>query len=411
MKTLLQINSVISYGSTGRIADDIGLMAMENGWESIIAFGRMPRQSSSQLIRIGTNMDVIRHGAYTRLFDRHGLGSKNATIELVKKIEHINPNIIHLHNLHGYYLNILVLFKYLNHANIPVIWTLHDCWPFTGHCANFDFVGCNKWKTECFNCPEKRAYPESLFWDNSRYNYNIKKQLFKSVPNMILVPVSNWLEGLLKQSMISGYKSKVIHNGIDTRVFTPKDRTKIRIKYNLNGYFVVLGVASVWDRRKGLSDFLELSKIVNKGIKIILIGLNNKQIKSLPLNIIGIRRTENINELAEFYSMADLFVNPTWEDNFPTTNLEAMSCGTPVLTYRTGGSAESLTEDTGFIVEKGDIGSILKIIDKVMANEMPANSEKCRKHVMNNFNKNMCYLKYLQLFNKLIQCEDSGHNR
>jgi len=351
---------------------------------------------------VGNDWDIKWHGLQTRLFDRHGLASTKATKKLVDKIKEIQPNIIHLHNLHGYYLNIEILFHYLATAEIPVVWTLHDCWTMTGHCAHFSFIGCDKWKMQCEHCPQKKGYPSSYGLDRSYKNYRLKKELFTSVSKMTLVPVSNWLTTIVKDSFLKGYPVKTIYNGVDTKVFSPQATDEIREKYKIGDKFVLLGVANVWSERKGLKDFIHLSRLLKDDEMIILVGLTNQQMNNLPSNILGIRRTENVHQLAELYSMAGLFVNPTWEDNFPTTNLEALSCGTPVATYRTGGSPEALTPETGFIVEQGDLADIRKAIDIVKSKGKAFYSEACRERAVKMFNKNDRYAEYIQLYEKIL---------
>lgn len=397
---LLQINSVINSGSTGRIAEEIGVKAINNGWETYIAYGRNNRPSKSHKIKIGTELDVKWHGIQTRLFDRHGLASVSATKDLVKKIESIKPNVVHLHNLHGYYLNIEILFHYLSTVDIPIVWTLHDCWPFTGHCAYFDFVQCEKWKTQCKKCPQTSSYPKS-FIDRSPQNFNLKKKLFLSCTNnLTLVPVSQWLSDLLNDSFFKNTEQTVIHNGIDTDIFSPQ--RKNNNFHNLENKFVILGVAGVWEKRKGLEDFFELSTLLGEDEIILLIGLSELQIKQLPANIIGLKRTENVQQLAELYSLAGVFFNPTWEDNFPTTNLESLSCGTPVITYNTGGSPEAISSKTGFVIEQGDLGGVRKAINTIKENGKDYYSLACRERAVTMFDKNDRYGDYIQLYEELL---------
>jgi glycosyltransferase involved in cell wall biosynthesis len=402
MKTLLQINTVVNSGSTGRIAEEIGQIVMANGWRSYIAYGRNERPSQSELIKIGNNWDIKIHGLQTRLFDRHGLASKKATKQLVQQITQIKPDVIHLHNLHGYYLNIEILFNFLNKAGIPVVWTLHDCWPITGHCTHFDFTGCEKWKTQCSQCPQKKEYPASFFTDRSKTNYILKKRLFTSVNNLTLVPVSDWLAGLISQSYLSAYPVQVIHNGINTDIFKPVSDSSFRVKFNLQNKIILLGVASVWSPRKGLKNFVELSQNLDSNYQVILVGLTKNQIKSLPKNIIAIERTENIQELAAIYSAADIFINPTWEDNFPTTNIEALACGTPVITYNSGGSPEAIDSDTGFVVEKGNIEALIKAVKQIKAKNKTFYSTACRERARLLFNKHDRFSDYITLFESLL---------
>jgi len=403
MKTILQINTVVNSGSIGRIAEEIGQEAISKGWKSYIAYGRNDRPSKSYLIKIGSKLDIKKHGLQTRLFDRHGFGSKLATEKFIERIKEIQPDIIHLHNIHGYYLNIEILFNYLSKANIPVIWTLHDCWSFTGHCTHFDFVGCNKWETACFDCPQKNEYPSSLWMDNSKRNYIDKKKQFNSVENLTLVPVSQWLVNIVKKSFLKNYPLRLINNGINLNFFTPQNNAlEVRRNLGVDSQFLLVGVTSVWSARKGLDDFIKLSKLIDQDTLIVLVGLNEKQLKNLPSNIIGIIRTENISQLAEIYSAADLFLNLTYEDNFPTTNIESLACGTPILTYNTGGSIEAVSVDTGFIVEKGDLSGVMDVIRIVENRGKHAYTEACRTRAEKLYNKNDRYNEYFKLYDSLL---------
>jgi putative colanic acid biosynthesis glycosyltransferase len=404
MSIIIQICVEGNTGSTGRTAEDIGILAMQKGWQSFIAFGRFPRPSKSNLIRIGTNLDVYLHGLETRLFDRHCLGSKTATKKLIKQIEAIKPDIIHLHHLHGYYINIKVLFDFLSNTSIPIVWTFHDCWSITGHCAHFEYVGCDKWKTECKKCPQRKEYPASLFLDRSTKNYYLKKTLFTSVKNMVVVTVSNWLENIVRGSFMGFIPIQTINNGIDTSAFKPQNNTtKIREKYNISERFMVLGVAFPWTKRKGLNDFIEISKLLSKDEVIVLVGLNKVQLKQLPHNVIGLAKTDSRKELIEIYSAADLFINPTWEDSFPTTNLESLACGTPLVTYRTGGSVEAVSAETGFIVEKGDIQGLIRVIRNVKEIGKKSFSDACRNRALDLYSKNDRFTEYLNLYESLIK--------
>ena len=283
MPTLLQINVTANWGSTGKIAEDIGKVAIKNGWESYIAYGRDTNPSStSQLIPIGNKWDMYYHGLKTILFDSHGLASKKATKEFIERVKQINPDIIHIHNIHGYFINYEILFEYLATAGKPIVWTLHDCWSFTGHCAYFDMVNCDGWKSGCVDCRHKKVYPASKIFSNSANNYNRKKVAFTSVKDMIFVPVSDWLLKFLGESFLSKYPRKTIHNGIDTNVFIPTNH-----KQKADGRFSIIGVASVWAERKGLKDFLELRKSLSENYEITIIGLNKEQIDSLPQGIQG----------------------------------------------------------------------------------------------------------------------------
>lgn len=404
MPKLLQICTSLNSGSIGRIAEDINNIAQKKGWDCYIAYSRnMGNKSYSKLIKIGNYKSILWHILLTRFFDMHGYGSKISTKKLIKQIYKIKPDIINLHNLHGYYLNIEILFNYLAEVDIPIVLTLHDCWAFTGHCVHFDFVGCEKWKTGCYNCPQKKMYPTSYIIDNSKNNYLLKKKLFNSINNLTIVPVSKWLEKLVKQSFLNKHKIKQIYNGIDTETFVPVDTFNLRQSLNLIDKFIILGVASVWEERKGLNDFIKLTKLLDNTFKIVLIGFNRKQLKTIPKNILGIQRTEDVNELVEWYSTADVFINPTWEDNFPTTNLEAMACGTPVITYNTGGSPESVDKNTGIVVEKGDLQGLVNAIKIIKEKGKQSYSKACRDRVEKFYNKNDRFLDYINLYELMLK--------
>ena len=407
---VLQINVTVNTGSTGRIAERIGLVLIFHGEQSIIAYGRDSRNSASQTIQIGNKLDQQLHGLKTRLLDKHGFGSKAVTLKLIENIVRINPDIIHLHNLHGYYIHVGVLFNFLKTQNIPVVWTLHDCWAFTGHCAHFVFVKCEKWKTQCNNCPLSKRYPESLIIDNSFNNYIIKKELFNGLTNMTLVSPSKWLRNLLPESFLKNYPSLVINNGVDLSIFMPNEKgvEQYKQKLGLKEKHILLGVASVWDRGKGFKDFLQLSAILDPGDTIILVGLPAKFKKKLPPNIIGILKTENVDELVMLYNMATAFINPTWLDNFPTTNIEALASGTPVITYRTGGSIEAIDENTGIIVEQGDIIGLKEAFDKIKANGINYYSTACRQRALDLFNEKDRFTDYYQLYKKKMKELDNN---
>lgn len=397
---LFQINSTLNWGSTGRIAEEIGQAVMTKGWESCIAYGRYYNESLSQSIKIGDDWNVYNHVLQTRLFDNHGLASREATKHLIGQIKEISPNIIHLHNIHGYYLNYPILFDFLSKSDIPVVWTLHDCWSFTGHCSHYSYAGCKRWCTLCHDCPQKRVYPSSWLIDRSEPNFRDKLRAFTSVKNMTLVPVSEWLADEVKQSFLREYPIRVIHNGIDTDIFTPMQTRKSDL--GIVDKFLILGVANIWTARKGLTDFIRLSENLSDEYVIVLIGLDEKQIKTLPENIIGIKRTNSVQDLAKYYSVADVFLNPTWEDNFPTTNLEALACGTPVITYQTGGSVEAVDNETGFIVEQGGVFTIVNVIEQIRNSEKKRWSSACRKRAVELYDKRKRYVEYLQLYEELI---------
>lgn len=291
---VLQINSVCGVGSTGKICQDLYWELKKRGHECKIAWGRRKGGNvpDEDTIQIGRPVDYYLHALCTRIFDNMGYGSKRATEKFIETVRAYDPDVIHLHNIHGYYINIEVLFNYLRQCGKKIIWTLHDCWSFTGHCTYMDFVGCNKWKTQCFNCPQRKEYPKSYFFDRSRENYNKKKKLFAGIPNMCIVTPSHWLAGLVKESFLKDYPITVIHNGIDSNIFKPMP-SDIREKYHLEGKKIVLGVAYQWTARKGYQDMLRLAELLPKDeYKVVLIGVNKKQMRELPDYILGIPRID-----------------------------------------------------------------------------------------------------------------------
>ncbi len=411
MKKLLQINPVIRINtSTGRIMQEIGELAMENGWDCYIAYsyGRDGiKPCKSRLVPVGNKWSVVWHGLETRLFDRHGLASVHATHQFIRQIEKMKPDIIHIHNIHGYFLNYPILFEYLSKSGIPVVWTVHDCWLYTGHCYYYSYIGCDKWKNGCGHCPQKRDFPTSWFIDRSYQNFLDKKKAFTSLKpgQLTIVPVSDWIRGEMKQSFLKDCNFQVIHNGINTEVFKPSEMETIKQKYNLADKHILLGVASIWSEEKGLFDFIKLAGLLREDERIVLVGIKPEEKKLLPENIIPISRTENIQQLAELYSAADVFVNPTWQDNYPTVNLEAIACGTPVVTYRTGGSVEAIAEHTGMVVEQGDVEGLLKASRSIMQGGKKLCTEACRAYALAHFKKEERYADYLNLYNRLLTLE------
>ncbi|MBP8994262.1 MAG: glycosyltransferase, partial [Bacteroidales bacterium] len=295
---ILQINTVCGIGSTGKIAADIHKMLIEQGHESIIAYGRGTAHNCDSTIKIGNNLDFYKHALKTRMLDKHGFGSKKATRKLIERVKNYNPDVIQLHGLTGYYINIEILFNFLKEYNKPIVWTLHACWAFTGHCSHFDYANCYKWETHCQKCPQKTSFPKSIFIDNSYNNFEKKKKLFTGLDKLTLVTPSEWLAKLVKRSFLKDYTVKVINNGIDLSVFKPSP-SNFRKRYNLENKFIILGVANKWEKRKGFEYFIKLSKLIETDEAIVMVGLSKNQLKHLPKNIIGITRTNNIEELAE----------------------------------------------------------------------------------------------------------------
>ena len=401
-KKIMYISGALNYGSPGRIVEQIGLKAQEHGFQVLVAHSSR-NENPSQLshFAVTSKFDEVIHATGSLLLDLHGLLSTRQTRVLVERIKKYKPDIIHLHNIHGYFCNFKILFEYLDTIDIPVIWTMHDCWPFTGRCFHFVGVNCYKWKKGCYDCKAEAGYTVSQYYDRSKYLYALKKKLFSSVKKMTLVPVSNWQAAFLKESFLKNYEVHTIHNGVDIDKFRPVSGQRLRGKYGLDGKFVILGVASPWNTRKGLDDFYRLRSMLPDVYTIILVGLNQKQVGNLPERIIGITRTESQQELAEYYSMADVFVNLSYLDTFPTVNIEALACGTPVITYRTGGSPEAIDANTGYVVEQGDLKGLTEVLIKERQN--PLSSDECRRRAEKYFDKDKCFEEYIRLYNRLVR--------
>lgn len=396
---LLQLNPVVRQNtSTGRIMREIGELAMASGWESHIAYsgGRdgVPPHTS-QLLPVGNKWDVAAHAVATRLFDAHGLASRQATRRFIRQVESLDPDIVHIHNVHGYWLNYPLLFDYLRQCGKPVVWTVHDCWLYTGHCYYYTFARCDKWQSGCGRCPQKRAFPASWLFDRSAANWQDKHAAFASLPNLTLVPVSDWIRQEMASSFLAEQSFRVIHNGIDLQVFTPAAAEKSRET-------VYLAVASIWLEEKGFPDLVRLAERLRDDERLILVGrLRDAQKRRLPARVQVVERTENVRSLAALYAQASVLLNPTWQDNYPTVNLEAIACGTPVVTYRTGGSVEAVTADTGRVVPRGDVAAMLEAARAWAAADRSRTAARCRAYAEAHFDKESCYRQYITLYENL----------
>ena len=367
---ILMINVTCGTGSTGRICTDLADALEKKGHIVKIAYGRdeVLEKNLKYAIRIGTNFDIYTHVMRARLLDGMGFGSINATKKFIEWVKIYDPDVIHLHNIHGYYINIKILFEYLKTSGKKIIWTLHDSWAFTGHTPYCDVINCHKWKICCDRCELLKEYPKALI-DFSKKNWIKKNAVFNGISEMTIITPSEWLQSLLKKSFLKKYNTLVINNGINTKTFFHRN-SKIFEKYGIKDKFIILGVASVWDKMKGLNDYLELSKMLDESCKLVLVGLTTKQIKNLPRNILGIERTESTDELAMLYSEANLFLNLSYCENYPTVNIEALACGTPVITYNTGGSPEIIFKYGGAVVEKKNILAVKQEIKNAMKSKI-----------------------------------------
>ena len=351
---VVQINSFGNL-STGSVMRELDEEYRSQGFETWMFWGRGRPTEGPRALNFNTKANCIVDVLATRLDGRAGFHSRGVTKQLLKRLDEIDPDVVHLHNLHGYYVNIEMLFGWLTSHRCRVRWTLHDCWAFTGHCAYFTYVKCAQWRSHCAYsevCPQLDTYPKTICKKNCSRNFEDKRRIFTSIPleRMTLITPSHWLDGLVRQSFLKDYPVEVHHNTVNTTVFKPTP-SDFRERYGIGNRFMILGVASTWTERKGLDDFVRLSESLDCGqIVVVLVGLSEKQLKTLPEKMVGITRTDSREELAGIYTTADVFFNPTREDNYPTVNLEAEACGLPVITYDTGGCRETIHDERSLVV-------------------------------------------------------------
>lgn len=359
-------------GSTGKIIDELKKTCLKNNIVTISIFSREFCRSPETSIRCFSKLGFYFDALMTRLFDRHGLNSFNNTRRVIKELSKFNPDLIHIHNLHGYWINYKMLFKWIKKNNKKVVFTLHDCWLFTGHCTHFDYIGCEKWINGCYKCEQKKEYPTSWFGIFAKRNYFLKKKYFDMLcpTNVIVVTPSNWLNDLVKKSFLNKFKSYVINNGVDLEIFHSYN-TNFRETYKINDKHIVLCVANYWNERKGLSYVLDIS-LMRKDLFFVVIGkIKNDNFEQKDYqNILFIERTENQEQLAMWYSEADVYLNTTLEDTYPTTNLESIACGTPVLTFKTGGSPEIVdATGCGMVIDR-NVGAINDGLNELLSKKM-----------------------------------------
>ena len=413
---VLQINTVYLHGSTGRIVKDLKEVSESNHLEAYAAFGAEIDNGDLGIFKMQSilrrRINILR----TRIYDHHGFYNEKETRRLIKWMDEIHPDIIHLHNIHNHYVHVGMLFDYIKKHNIPVVWTLHDCWPFTGHCAYFDFANCDKWKTMCHDCPSIHDYPPTWFFDRSSRNFKDKKKAFSGVNNLTLVTPSKWLANLTRDSFLKEFPVRVINNGVDIQKFCPQRETIKRI-LGIDGKKMLLAMASTFDRRKGTQFLKLLPGMLGDNEVLVLVGLAKEQLEQFEMpRCIGVGRTNSVEELSAYYAAADVFINPTLEDNFPTTNIEALACGTPVVTFNTGGSIESVLDgesvvcendiiysSVGAIVPKEDIKAMLIAVRKILMKGKSVFSGACRQKAEKSYDMNKQYMEYINLYNSILK--------
>lgn len=404
---VLQINTrYYNGGSTGRITYDLKKVMEANGIESYVAFGfgYTPTDDEKETVyRIESDRELLISKIWTKAIGHHGFNNKAETKRLFAWIDKVKPDIIHMHNIHNHYVNVRMLLEYIAKNNIPCVLTMHDCWTFTGHCAYFDYSGCNKWKSGCKKCPSLRDYPKTFaLIDPSPWNFKMKQKSFAPL-NITFVSPSQWLCNLQQQSFLKDKPCVVINNGVDLDVFRPI-QSNVRAEYGIGNRKMILAVAGGLAPRKGRDYLLKLPLMLNDDEVLVLVGLQKGQEKLLPntSHIIGIHRTKTSNELVGLYSEADVFINPTLEDNFPTTNIEALACGTPIVTFNTGGSSESVSPETGLVVEQGNLNGMLSAIRTILSYGKEHYSSACRQKAEQDYNKTVQYGKYIRLYKYIL---------
>lgn len=399
---ILEINTC-NFGSTGKIMLQIVQTAETRRHNVWVAYqnNRLNRTKNiKNSILIGNKLAFYLHTKLNTYTGLNGCGSFFATLKFLHTAKKIKPDLIQLHNLHNCYINLPLLFYYIKKKDIPVVWTLHDCWSFTGQCAHFDMVNCSKWKTGCHNCEQTHIYPSSKV-DRTKTMWKLKKRWFNGIKNLTIVTPSEWLASCVAESYLGHYSMQIIHNGIDLNVFK-KSSNDVKEKYGIpKNKHMLLGVSFGWGEKKGLDVFNELAqKLDPEKYQIVLVGTNEETDKLLHPSIISIHKTNNQAELADIYSVADLFVNPTREEALGLVNIEANACGTPVVTFKTGGSPECISPQSGSVVEKNDVDAMINEITRICTTH-PYSKENCRKQAMN-FDMKKKFDEYVDLYEKII---------
>ncbi|MBE5756526.1 MAG: glycosyltransferase [Clostridiales bacterium] len=396
MKVLF-INTVYGRGSTGRIVAELGEKLVSEGDDFAVAYGRGKKVKGENVYFIGNKITYYWHALLSRFTDRAGFYSKFATKRLIKFIKKYNPDVIHLHNLHGYYLNIKILFDFIkDEFNGKVVWTLHDCWAFTGHCTHFSFIKCDKWKSGCFNCDGKKSYPSSIFKDNSKKNYLQKKEIFSNVKNMTIVTVSDWLKEEVNNSFLNQYEVVRVYNGIDCNKFAPVEEN-VKEKLKIQDKKMILLVSDGFDERKGFNTFLSVASIAPENWHFIIVGVNKEQIKILPKNATGFERIWNQKELIEFYSSADVFFNPSVEETFGLVTAEAMACNTPAVVMNSTACPELIvSNDAGEVV---DLSAMPEEIITILSKNMLKKGNQ-KQYIERDFSIEKYLQGYLEIYKK-----------
>lgn len=398
---VLQINVVNGTKSTGRACLELAEYLNENGHQSYVACALGQNYDFEYLI--GSYFGKKVHALFSRLFGNQGYYSRFSTYKLIKYIDTLNPDIIHLNTLHSNYINLKMLFNYINIKNMPTVITLHDAWFYTGKCCFYTEANCFRWLNECGKCPQLKKDNPSWFFDRTMKNLLDKKKWIENTQRLAVVGVSDWITNEARRSILNTAKIiSRVYNWIDLDEFKPIKNTSLKKALNLQGEFIIIGVASKWVDRKGLLSFIELSKMITNGMKIILVGRIDEDV-SLPNNIINIPETNSKQELAEYYSMADVFITFSKEESFGKVTAEALACGTPAIVYDSTANSEIVGEDCGYVVQTDNIVEVMSCITKIELHGKETFSDNCRQFVINNFSKEDRIRDYLDIYTNLVK--------
>lgn len=411
MPKLLQINVTANWGSTGKIAELCNQYAACKGWYIYVAYGRYMNPGQSELICTSSKWDVYEHYSEHRIFDNEGLASRGCTKRLVEEIKRIQPDIVHLHNIHDHWLNYQILFEYLNQTDIKVVWTFHDFWAITGHCSHFVQAKCSQFMTECIDCPYTRGHLLPLVKGTKR-NFNLKKCLFTANQNLHIVSVSDWVGENVAKSFLRDKDLRVIHNGVDTEVFKPTllqnlsepSEQVLTFQNLIQGNFVIIAVSSQWKSgSKGLDDYKAMAKILKEDEIIVLVGVPEEISKDFPQNIIGIKRTNNQQELAALYTRADVVCSFSSAETFGLTIVEGYACGTPAVVYDNTAPPSLITPETGLVVENANWRAAYKAIQQIKHNGKQHYSVACISLAHKEYDKDKCFERYVELYESLMK--------
>lgn len=397
---ILQVNAVNGIMSTGRTCLEMEQYLNAHGAECYTAYSI--GSPSPGAYKIAHPLECKLHALLSRLFGLQGYFSFFSTGKLLRLIKRLQPDVVHLRNLHANYLNIRTLLGYLAKNDIATVVTLHDCWDYTGKCTHYFVQGCDRWQTGCHHCPKLRTGHNSWFFDRTDKMWRDKKQGFQSIPRLAVTGVSDWMTGEAQKSFLSSAKQvKRIYNWVDLQVFRPVEAEALRERLGIAGKTVILGVASGWSNRKGLHTFLKLAELLGDHEIIVLVG--NMQPVQLPPNVLHIPATHDVQELVAYYSMADVFLQMSPEETFGKVAAEALACGTPVVAVDSTANSELVDESCGALVpDNENTAAIHQAIAQLLCKDRAQTAEACRAFACRKFDKEYCMQQYVELYKALL---------